>query len=77
MGINNNSNPEYLDFYMTADIGGWVAVGFSPSANMVYKCDAAHVLGQPFMYLAQPTYSNTCQQLIITADNVLPFPLYY
>jgi hypothetical protein len=35
MGINNNSNPEYLDFYMTADIGGWVAVGFSRSANMV------------------------------------------
>ena len=35
MGINNNTNPEYLDFYMTADIGGWVAVGFSPSANMV------------------------------------------
>ena len=35
MGINNNTNPEYLDFYMTADIDGWVAVGFSPSANMV------------------------------------------
>ena len=35
MGIDNNANSSYLDFYLTAEIGGWVAVGFSSSSNMV------------------------------------------
>ena len=36
MGIDTNGgNPLYLDFYLTAEIEGWVAVGFSETANMV------------------------------------------
>ena len=36
MGVDTNSgNSSYLDFYLTADINGWVAVGFSRTSNMV------------------------------------------
>ena len=31
----NEGSPLYLDFYLTAEIQGWVAVGFSEAANMV------------------------------------------
>ena len=36
MGIDTNEgNPFYLDVYLTAEIDGWVAVGFSESPDMV------------------------------------------
>ena len=36
MGINTNEgNTSFLDFYLTAEIDGWVAVGFSQTDDMV------------------------------------------
>ena len=36
LGIDTNEgNPLFLDFYLTAETEGWVAVGFSLSPNMV------------------------------------------
>ena len=36
MGIDTNEvDPSYLDVYLTANVEGWVAVGFSLSSNMV------------------------------------------
>lgn len=36
MGIaTNTATDEYLDFYLTAEIGGWIAIGFSDTANML------------------------------------------
>ena len=36
LGVDTNSgNSSYLDFYLVGRATGWVAVGFSPTANMV------------------------------------------
>ena len=36
MGIDTNAqDPTFLDFYLVGDAAGWVAVGFTDSANMV------------------------------------------
>ena len=36
LGVDTNSgNSSYLDFYLVGEATGWVAVGFSPTANMV------------------------------------------
>ena len=36
MGVDTNSgNSSYLDFYLTGEIDGWVAVGFSLTQSMV------------------------------------------
>ena len=36
MGIDTNKgSPLYLDFYLTAETDGWVAVGFSETRSMV------------------------------------------
>ena len=34
----NQGNDQYLDFYIEGQSGGWVAVGFSESQNMVSLC---------------------------------------
>ncbi|CAI8036557.1 DOMON domain-containing protein FRRS1L [Geodia barretti] len=72
MGINNNTNPEYLDFYMTADIGGWVAVGFSPSANMfdadVVGCNVDSTNGDVAVVDTSNPVSGRANNLDITRD---------
>jgi len=35
VGIQTNTNSSFLDIYLEGDSQGWVAVGFSSSANMV------------------------------------------
>jgi hypothetical protein len=72
MGINNNSNPEYLDFYMTADIGGWVAVGFSRSANMfdadVVGCNVDPINNDVVVVDTSNPVSGRANNLDITQD---------
>ena len=51
MGIDTNEgNSSFLDFYLTAVIDGWVAVGFSETANMVCFRTCATCLA-PCMYM--------------------------
>ena len=39
IGIDTNQgNSDYLDIYMEGSTQGWIAVGFSESANMVSIC---------------------------------------
>ena len=37
----NNRNPSFLDFYLEGETSGWIAVGFSPTDDMV--CAHIHV----------------------------------
>ena len=41
VGIDNNTNPSFLDIYMEGNAEGWVAVGFSDTRNMV-KVNISH-----------------------------------
>ena len=45
VGIDTNEgNDSFLDFYLTADIDGWVAIGFSMSNNMVREWECVYGL---------------------------------
>ena len=39
VGIDTNAgNPDFLDIYLEGVADGWVAVGFTETANMVRQC---------------------------------------